>query len=109
MAFTLLNRYIPPFKVFDAFSTFRLVAFFEGSSYVLLLFTMVLKYRFDLPEPNMVVGMAHGILFIAYVLVLLFAGRQKRWSLWKISIAFILSLIPLGTFYGEGHVWGRDS
>ncbi len=108
MTSTFLNRYIPPFKMNDAFSSFRMIAFFEGSSYVLLLFTMILKYRFDIPEPNLVVGMAHGVLFIAYVLILLFAARQKRWGLGKISLAFILSLVPFGTFYGEGHVWGRD-
>lgn len=103
-----LDRYIPPFKIFDAFSAFRVVAFFEGSSYILLLFTMLLKYRFNMPEPNMVVGMAHGVLFIAYVIILLFAARQMRWKLGKMTFAFVLSLVPFGTFYGEGHVWGED-
>ncbi len=103
-----LDRYIPPFKLYDAFSTFRVVAFFEGSSYILLLFTMLLKYRFNIPEPNMVVGMAHGVLFIAYVIILLFAARQMRWAFGKMVFAFVLSLVPFGTFYGEGHVWGDD-
>ncbi|MCH8546225.1 MAG: DUF3817 domain-containing protein [Cryomorphaceae bacterium] len=105
---TFLNRYIPPFKIFDAFSAFRVIAFFEGSSYLLLLFTMLLKYRFNMPEPNMVVGMAHGVLFIAYVILLLFAARQLRWKLGKMAFAFVLSLVPFGTFYGEGHVWNEE-
>ncbi len=103
-----LKRYIPPFKISDGFSAFRVVAFFEGSSYILLLFTMLLKYRFNIPEPNMVVGMAHGVLFIAYVILLLFAARQMRWRLGKMTFSFVLSLVPFGTFYGEGHVWGDD-
>ncbi|MCC5918139.1 MAG: DUF3817 domain-containing protein [Cryomorphaceae bacterium] len=107
MAAFTVSRYIPPFKVTDSFSAFRVVAFFEGSSYLLLMITMVLKYGLDMPKPNLIVGMAHGVLFIAYVILLLPTARQMRWNVGKIIYAFILSLIPFGTFYGEGHVWGE--
>jgi integral membrane protein len=102
-----LQRYIPPFEFKDSFGIFRVVAFFEGSSYLLLLVTMVLKYGFNMPEPNMVVGMAHGVLFIAYVIMLVLAAREMKWTLLQMLFFFILSLVPFGTFYGEGHVWGE--
>lgn len=101
------QRYVPPFQFNDSFSIFRVVAFFEGASYLLLLVTMVLKYGFKMPEPNMVVGMAHGVLFIAYVIMLLLAAREIKWTFLQMLFFFILSLVPFGTFYGEGHVWGE--
>ncbi|TVQ79825.1 MAG: DUF3817 domain-containing protein [Flavobacteriales bacterium] len=101
-----LSRYIPPFKITDAFSAFRVVALVEGTSYLLLLITMILKYQFNMPEPNQVVGMAHGVLFMLYVVLLIPAARQMNWRFGKITFAFFLSLFPFGTFYGEGHVWG---
>ncbi len=80
---------------------FRIVAFLEGCSFLLLGFTMILKYRYDMPEPNMVVGSAHGALFIVYVLLLIQVGIQREWSWLKISLGFIASLVPFGTFYAD--------
>ena len=59
---------------------FRLVAFVEGCSYLLLGVTMVLKYQCGMPKPNYVVGMAHGVLFIIYVSLLAQVGFQYKWS-----------------------------
>ncbi|MCR9183742.1 MAG: DUF3817 domain-containing protein, partial [Flavobacteriaceae bacterium] len=43
---------------------FKVVAFWEGISLLLLLFfAMPLKYIWDLPVFVSVIGMAHGILF----------------------------------------------
>ena len=45
--------------------TFKIVSYLEGISYLLILFvTMPLKYIWDMPEANMVIGMAHGVLFL---------------------------------------------
>ena len=50
----------------------RLLALAEGISFLLLLFvTMPLKYVFDYPEPNRVVGLIHGLLFVLYVLAVI--------------------------------------
>jgi integral membrane protein len=48
-----------------ALGRLRIVAFIEGCSYLLLGFTMILKYKFSIPQPNYIVGLAHGILFVA--------------------------------------------
>jgi integral membrane protein len=100
-----LEHYIPPFQMNSPLARFRTVAFLEGSSYVLLLGTMVLKYGFDLLKPNLVVGMAHGLLFVLYCLLLLSVWVENKWSLKAALRAFMLSLVPFGTFYGEARWW----
>jgi integral membrane protein len=79
----------------------RIVAFIEGCSYLLLGFTMLLKYKFSLPQPNYVVGMAHGILFVLYILLVLQVAFLYRWNIIKVFWAFMASLIPFGTFYAD--------
>jgi integral membrane protein len=84
-----------------AIGRLRIVAFLEGCSYLLLGFTMILKYKYAMPQPNYIVGLAHGILFILYVGLLLQVSFLHRWNLLKIVGAFVASLIPFGTFYAD--------
>ena len=79
----------------------RIVAILEGCSYLLLGFTMILKYKFGMPQPNYVVGLAHGILFGLYVVLVLQVSFLQRWNLVKIFWAFLASLVPFGTFYAD--------
>lgn len=84
-----------------ALGRLRIVAFLEGCSYLLLGFTMILKYKFSMPEPNYVVGLAHGILFVLYVGLLIQVAFLHKWNLLKMFWAFVASLIPFGTFYAD--------
>jgi len=84
---------------------FRLVAFLEGLSYVLLGLTMVLKYKYAIPEPNKVVGMAHGVLFITYIFLLIQVSINHKWGFGKVVLAFLASLVPFGTFYAEKKIY----
>ena len=84
-----------------ALGRLRVVAFIEGCSYLLLGFTMILKYKFSMPQPNYIVGLAHGILFVLYIVLLLQVSFLYRWSIVKMFIAFLASLIPFGTFYAD--------
>ena len=78
----------------------RAVALAEGVSYVLLLgIAMPLKYAFDMPLAVRVVGMLHGILFIALVGQLLRSQLTYRWKTSFSAKVFIASLIPLGAFW----------
>lgn len=86
---------------------FRTIAFFEGSSYLLLLVTMVLKYKFEMPYPNLVVGSLHGLLFVVYMVSLLEVWFRSKWRISEVFIAFVLSLIPFGTFFGEAVWWHK--
>ena len=79
---------------------FRIVAFWEGISYLLLLFVaMPLKYGFGADMAVRVVGMGHGVLFLAYCATLALAARRlgARLSL----LAFLVSFLPAGTFWLE--------
>lgn len=80
---------------------FRIIAFLEGCSYLLFGLTMPLKYLYNLPEPNFVVGLIHGILFVFYMLLLLYVSLKNKWKFSTIVIAFIASLIPFGTFTAD--------
>lgn len=80
----------------------RILAFVEGVSFLILLFvTMPLKYAFDTPGPNKVFGMIHGLLFVLYVLAVIQAKIEQDWSLKKMVLALVTSIIPFGTFWAE--------
>ena len=85
----------------SALGRLRVVAFLEGCSYLLLGLTMILKYKFSMPQPNYVVGLAHGILFVLYIVLLLQVSFLHRWNILKMFWAFLASLIPFGTFYAD--------
>lgn len=80
---------------------FRMVAFLEGCSYLLFALTMPLKYYYHMPLPNYVVGVIHGTLFLAYMLLLLRVSVLNKWTFLKMALAFVASLIPFGTFYAD--------
>jgi integral membrane protein len=84
-----------------AIGRLRIIAFMEGCSYLLLGFTMIIKYKFSMPQPNYIVGLAHGILFVLYIVLLLQVSFLYRWSIVKMFMAFLASLIPFGTFYAD--------
>jgi integral membrane protein len=84
-----------------AIGRLRIIAFMEGCSYLLLGFTMILKYKFSMPQPNYIVGLAHGILFVLYIVLLLQVSFLYRWSIVKMFMAFLASLITFGTFYAD--------
>jgi len=85
----------------SAIGRLRAIAFLEGMSLLLLLFiAMPLKYGFGMPQMVKVVGMAHGLLFVAFVLMTLMLSIEKRWGFFSTTVKVLLSsLIPFGTFY----------
>lgn len=89
-------------------SFFRIIALLEGISYLLLMgVCMPLKYMADLPEPTYFVGMAHGILFVAYCLLLLIVGYQYKWKFMTLVWSFIASLLPFGTFVADKKIFRK--
>tara|TARA_R110000850_G_scaffold80862_1_gene173501 strand:+ start:46991 stop:47266 length:276 start_codon:yes stop_codon:yes gene_type:complete len=81
---------------------FKIIALFEGVSLLLLLFiAMPLKYIWEMPQMVQVVGMAHGILFLAYVVLAFMVYSELKWSLKTLAIVLFASIVPFGTFYIE--------
>ena len=80
----------------------RLVAILEGVSFlVLLLVAMPLKYLAGQPQAIRPVGMAHGVLFVLYVLLLVQQTIARSWPLRTVVLGFVASLVPLGTFWAD--------
>jgi len=78
---------------------FRLLGFLEGGSFlVLLLIAMPLKYLAGMPQAVRMVGMAHGILFVAYVVIANWLADKDDWSIRQRSLACLSAVLPLGTF-----------
>ena len=86
----------------NSVNTFRKIGIIEGYSYLILLFiAMPLKYFMDYPIAVKIVGMAHGVLFILFCVLLALAWEKTRWSFKESTLFFIASLIPFGTFYTD--------
>jgi integral membrane protein len=85
----------------------RIVGFLEGLSFLSLAFTMYLKYKLQMGLPNQVVGMLHGILFIAYVMLVFWVAKEKQWSIKTQFWAYLASLLPFGTFVAEAKIFRK--
>jgi integral membrane protein len=60
---------------------------------------MPLKYIFDNGTPNKVIGMAHGFLFLAYVVMAIMMKSYMKWNNKTVGIVLLCSIIPFGTFW----------
>lgn len=85
----------------------RVIGFLEGLSFLILLgVAMPLKYRWGNPEPVRVVGMAHGVLFLAYLWATAFAMLEYKWTLKRSLLVAMASVVPFGPFYADAK-WMR--
>lgn len=77
----------------------RAVGMLEGISFLLLMgIAMPLKYMAGMPEAVRYTGWAHGLLFIAYGLVIFLAWTEGKLPFRKALLAFVASLLPFGPF-----------
>jgi integral membrane protein len=78
----------------------RVAGIMEGISCIALFgIAMPLKYFAAMPTAVKFPGWVHGLLFILYLLALTHVTIAKKWSIKKVAIAFMASLIPFGTFF----------
>ena len=83
-------------------SRLRLISLIEGISYLLLISVgMPLKYMMQMPMPNKILGMGHGILTVLFVVILFQVWSNKKIATSLAIQTFIASLIPFGAFYIE--------
>ena len=82
---------------------FRIVAFLEGVSYILLLFIAVpLKYWGGDDQWVKLLGMPHGLLFVGYILIAFLFNNSSipfKWNRSELFIVLVCSILPFGTFY----------
>lgn len=79
--------------------TLTVTGYLEGTSFLVLLgIAMPLKYMMGIDEAVRYVGMAHGILFIAYIVVLMMVVNKVKTPMWTMPAGVIGSLLPFGPF-----------
>ncbi|MCB0462136.1 MAG: DUF3817 domain-containing protein [Flavobacteriaceae bacterium] len=82
------------------FNIFRIIAFLEGLSYILLLFIATpIKYLADDPQYVKMLGMPHGVLFMLYIVLAFMLKQENTWFKDNFKMVLLASIIPFGTFY----------
>jgi integral membrane protein len=83
---------------------FKFIAIAEGISYLVLFFNMLVikPSNYELYKTLLFpIGMAHGLLFIGYVILAMIIRNNQNWSLKDIFVVQLASLLPFATFYIE--------
>ena len=86
--------------MFSSLNIFRIVALLEGVSYILLLFIATpIKYLINDPQYVKLLGMPHGVLFVAYVALAFLFKKEFSWTSKEFLMVLLASILPFGTFY----------
>ncbi|MEV4256445.1 DUF3817 domain-containing protein [Spirillospora sp. NPDC049652] len=86
----------------DIVKTLRIVSVAEAVSFlVLLLVAMPVKYIGDEPAGVQIMGPIHGVLFLAYVALVLAGRRAVGWDNKRTLLALIASVLPVAPFFVE--------
>ncbi len=81
---------------------FQQVALWEAISTIILFFVaMPLKYFAGIPEAVRVAGSIHGFLVVLFVILLLACWQTYNWKFSRVVKYFVLSLIPIISFWVE--------
>jgi integral membrane protein len=102
----LVALYLVDMKNTHVLNQFRFIALAEGWSYILLLGVgMPLKYGMGWMEPNYIIGLAHGLLFVLYGVWAMWAGLKVNWPLKTFFWAGLAALVPFGTFVADRKIF----
>jgi integral membrane protein len=83
-------------------SAFKIISYLEAISFLVLLFiAMPLKYMYELPQYVSVVGMAHGVLFVLYLVGAYYLYETLNWKFKVLGVFVICSILPFGPFYAD--------
>ena len=75
---------------------------------VLLGIAMPLKYLADLPMAVTIVGGLHGLLFVSFIILAYVVKEETKKSFGWMAKAFLVSIIPFGTFYMDKQ-WKQEA
>ena len=70
---------------------------------------MPLKYLADEPQAVRIVGMAHGVLFILYVLAAIQAALEHDWSWKRTALVLAASVLPAGPFVVDARILRQEA
>jgi integral membrane protein len=93
-------------SVRGALLRYRVMAFVVGVTLLLFCVALVLKYVTKSIESDSIVAIAHGWLFMVYVLLGLDLGFRMRWSVGRLALMTLSGMVPFLSFYAEHKVTG---
>lgn len=94
---------------FNPVTLLRHVAIVEAVSFLLLvLIAMPLKYFANLPQAVRIVGMIHGVLFVAFLVAWIWTIIAARWGVGRSALVFVTALLPAGPFFIDRRMKGYE-
>lgn len=82
--------------------SFKIIALLEGISLLALFFiAMPLKYICKMEHATFYPGLAHGLLFVAYIYLAYAVKERQGWTNMQFAFVCLASMLPFGTFYME--------
>ena len=95
-------------SVETALRNYRISAWVTGIGLLVLVFVaMPLKYFFGQPQLVAYVGMAHGFLYMAYIVLTLLLAERARWKPLDALVILLCGTIPVASFIAERRVTHR--
>ena len=87
----------------EAWLLFRIAAFLETIGWVLLVTGIVFSVK-KLPQHETVLalgGSIHGIFYIFYIFIIIFAHRSLKWGVMRFLVSGAVSTFPFGALIFE--------
>jgi integral membrane protein len=95
-------------SVETALRNYRISAWVTGIGLLVLVFVaMPLKYFFGQPQLVALVGMMHGFLYMAYIVLTLLLAERARWKPLDALVILLAGTIPVASFVAERRVTHR--
>ena len=95
-------------SVETALRLYRIAAWVTGIGLIVLVFVaMPLKYFFDQPQLVAVVGVTHGYLYMAYIVLTLVLAERSRWKPLDAVLIALAGTVPIASFVAERRVTER--
>lgn len=94
----------------DLRKAFHWIGYAEAVSFVVLLaIAMPLKYAYGMTHATYWPGAIHGGLFLIYLAAAHLLASRENWPLKKLMIAYLASVLPLGTLFLENKLSALSS
>ncbi len=91
-------------KLDGAALAFRITAYVEATTFLLLLAADIVFRVFDGPDLIAVMGPVHGIAFLVYLILVLTIREGQGWHFWRTVGVIFLAAVPLGGFWAGAHL-----
>ncbi len=84
---------------------FRLVAYIEAATFLVLLAAVFVKRVLDGPESLVsAFGPIHGVAFLVYLYLVLRIREGQGWGLGRTILVILASAVPFGGFWAGRHL-----